>query len=236
MQIKDLDATIIGVSEEMKEKLGSEGMLEILKEDNPMNTERNSPALLDDFEWPEFDQLCNKFKRIKEWPLLWETFAEYYEIQAYSIEALLNELRKEQLLELARQYSVNIKKSLKREIIIKSLVNIIPEQDGANILAIVNKFWKPMYVRAKWSFLRRSLSMQAYHSAVLNEYEDDETEIETEIRVKWWARLDDKVCSLCSSLHGKIFTEAELQKMMLPCPNCRCDLYTYRQQDNREDV
>lgn len=231
-EINNLEIPTTSVSQETKANIRTEVAFGILKGENPRTTERKSRAILEDFEWPEFDQWCNNFMRINEWPPLWETVGAFHEIQAYPIEALLNELRKEQLLQLAKQYSATARKSHKKEMIIKLLVDIIPEQDRTTILTLVNKLWKPRYLREKRFLLIHMLSNQAFKSAALSEFEAAEKVIGLEVKVQWWSAGDERVCSICASRHGKIYTRAEAQKIMVACPNCRCAFLPHIQEDN----
>lgn len=237
-EIENLEIPIRGISGETKAKLKNELAFGILKGENPRATERRIGVILNDFEWLEFDQLCNKFMSMNEWPPLWETVAAYHKMQTYPIEALLHELRKEELVELAECYSVNIEKCDKKKIIIKSLANVIPDRDRANILTLVNKIWKPRYLREKRFLLTHTLSNQAFRSAAVSEFDAAERVLDEEIKVQWWTARDGRVCSICASRHGKIYTKAEVQELTEPCLNCRCAqlpyLESWKELNNKE--
>jgi SPP1 gp7 family putative phage head morphogenesis protein len=231
-EVNKLEIPLTDVSQETKANLRTEVAFGILKGENARATERKTREVLkdDDFEWPEFDQWCSKFMSTNEWPIFWETIAAYHKIQAYPVDALLYELRKDQLLELAREYSVNARKSHNKEMIIRLLLNIISEQDRAKILALVNKLWKPRYLQEKRFFLTQMISSQAFHSAALNEFEAAERVIGEEVKVQWWTARDDRVCSICRYRHGKIYTQAEAQKIIAHPPKCfycRCALLPF---------
>ncbi len=226
-EVERFEIPIAGVSQETIAKLKAEVTLGVLKGESPRATERQTRDFLEDFEWPEFDQLCNKLISTDEWPPFLEIVSSYYAIQTFPIEQLLKELKKEQLLQLSREYSVNAKKHHTRDAIIKSLVNIIPEQDRVKILTLVNEKWKPRYLREKRYLLIHMLTMDAYHDATLSEFEAAEKVIGLPIKVQWWTAKDACVCSICSSLHGKIYTREEIREMGVPHPGCRCCLLSY---------
>ena len=231
-EIDKLEIPLADVSEGTKTNLRTEVAFGILKGENARATERKTRAVLedDDFKWPEFDQWCSNFMVTNEWPAFWDTIAVYHKIQAHPISTLLYELTKDQLLELAKTYSVNAKKSHKKEMIIKSLDKAIPNQDRGTILTLVNKVWKPRYLREKRFFLTQMISSQAFHVAALDEFDAAESVIGKEIKIQWWTARDDRVCSICRSRHGKIYTRAEVQKLMAYAPKCfccRCALLPY---------
>lgn len=215
-EIKKLDIPIKGISEEAKEKLRTEIMLGTLRGENPRDTERKTREFLGDFVWPEFDEWCNKFKSMNEWPPLWETIAEYIYLQEYPIEALLEELAKEQLLQLSEEYSANAKKSLKKELIIEILVKVIPEQDRNKILAIVNQAWLPRYQREKRFLLTHSLEFSATSLKRVKEQYENDGYIEIGIA--------PDSCSICQQKAKKKLKVAVLTEKDIPPfhPGCRC--------------
>lgn len=211
-----MDIPIKGISEETKERLRTEIMLGTLKGENPRDTERKIRDFLDDFEWPEFDEWCRKFKSMNEWPPLWDTIAEYIYLQGYPIEALLEELTKDQLMQLSIEYSANAKKSHKKELIIESLVKKIPEQDRQKILAIVNQEWKPKHLREKRFLLTHSLEFSATSLKRIEEQYGNDEYIEIGIA--------PDSCSICQQKAKKKFKVATLTEKDIPPfhPGCRC--------------
>jgi len=227
-EVDRFEIPIAGVSKETIAKLKTEVTLGILKGENPRATERQTRDSLEDFEWPEFDQLCNEFILTNGWPPFMYMISAYYEIQESSIEQLLKELKKGQLLQLAREYSVNAKKSQTRAIIIKLLADVIPEQGGLKILELVNEKWTPIYLREKRYLLIHMLTMEAYWDGALSEYEAAERVIgDVVIKVQWWTARDEYVCPVCAARHGNIFTRSEVKKIGVPHPGCRCALLPY---------
>lgn len=215
-EIKKLDIPIKGISDEAKEKLRTEIMLGTLKGESPKDTERRTRDFLDDFEWAEFDEWCNKFKSMDEWPPLWDTIAEYIYLQEYPIKSLLEELTKDHLMQLSNEYSANAKKSHKKELIIESLVKIIPEQDRNKILAIVNQEWKPRYLREKRFLLMHSLEFSATSlKRIKEQYENDEY---IEIGIT------PDSCAICQQKAKKKLKVAALTEKDIPPfhPGCRC--------------
>lgn len=215
-EMAKLDIPIKGISEEAKKKLRTEIMLGTLKGENPRDTERRTRDFLDDFEWPEFDEWCSKFTSMDEWPPLWDTIAEYISMQDYPIEALLQELTKDQLMQLSEEYSANAKKSHKKELIIESLVKIIPEQDSHKILAFVNQEWKPRYLREKRFLLLHSLEFSATSlKRIKEQYKNDEY---IEIGIT------PDSCSICQKKAKKKLKVATLTEKDIPPfhPGCRC--------------
>jgi SPP1 gp7 family putative phage head morphogenesis protein len=231
-EVNKLDIPLNDVSQETKAKLRNEVAFGILKGQNARATEREIREVFegDDFDWPEFDQWCSKFTSTNEWPIFWETIAAYHEIQVAPVDTLLHELTKAQLLDLAKSYSIKIKKSHNKGIIIASLLGTISEQHRATILALVNKKWKPRYLREKRFLLSQMISSQAFHAAAFEEFQAAENIIGKEIKVQWWTARDDMVCSICRARHGKIYTQAEAHKLLEQppkCFSCRCALLPY---------
>jgi hypothetical protein len=215
-EIKKLDIPIKGISDEAKEELRTEIMLGTLKGENPKDTERRTRDFLDDFEWAEFDEWCSKFKLMDEWPPLWDTIAEYIYLQEYPIKSLLEELTKDHLMQLSNEYSANAKKSHKKELIIESLVKIIPEQDRNKILAIVNQEWKPKYLREKRFLLMHSLEFLATSLKRIKEQYENNEYIEIGIT--------PDSCSICQQKVKKKLKVATLTEKDIPPfhPGCRC--------------
>lgn len=220
-EIMKLDIPIKSISQETKRKLRTEVASGALKGENPRDTERKTRAFLEDFEWPEFDQWCNKFTSMNEWPPLWETIAAYFEIQKYSIEELLNELKKEHLLQLSNEYSVTAKKSHKKEIIIKLLVKAIPEEDREKILALVNKIWKPRYLREKRFLLTHTLGFSSAFSNLKKELKSLEA---LSIKIEYIEIMTADSCSICmEKAKGKIKVATLIESDIPPFhPGCRC--------------
>ncbi len=216
LEMKKMDIPIKGISDETKEKLRIELMLGTLKGENPINTERKTREFLQDFEWQEFDKWCLIFKEKGEWPPLWDDIAEYFFMQEYPIEILLHFLKKEHLLQLATDYSVEMKKSLKKEDMISTLHIAMPETDREKILAIVKELWMPRYLREKRFLLLHTLEFSATSlKRIKEQYGSDEY---IEIAITPYS------CSICKQKEKKKLKVSTLKQDDLPPfhPGCRC--------------
>jgi SPP1 gp7 family putative phage head morphogenesis protein len=71
------------------------------------------------------------------------------------------------------------------------------------------------------TLLARTEIIRAHHVATINRYED--LEIETVVvQAEWLATKDGRVCAICASRNGKIFTLEQVRAMIPVHPQCRC--------------
>lgn len=117
---------------------------------------------------------------------------------------------------LARKIASTIKSSNLGELGIKdSLGRFIPAARRAELIA-------------------RTETIRAHHLATIQEYRNWGL-LDIVVKGEFWTAGDDRVCSKCASLHGKIFTLDEIEPMIPVHPLCRCialpyieDLQKYR--------
>ena len=80
---------------------------------------------------------------------------------------------------------------------------------------------------ARAKLIARTETIYALNSAALSEYAAAEQVIGKPILAQWWTAMDERVCSICGPRHGKIYTQAAVQAIMVPHPLCRCSILPY---------
>jgi SPP1 gp7 family putative phage head morphogenesis protein len=79
--------------------------------------------------------------------------------------------------------------------------------------------WIPAKRRAE--ILARTEIIRAHHVATIQEYRNWGV-VGVHVKAEWATAGDDRVCSECASLEGKIFTLDEIEPMLPLHPQCRC--------------
>jgi SPP1 gp7 family putative phage head morphogenesis protein len=74
--------------------------------------------------------------------------------------------------------------------------------------------------------LARTEIIRAHHIATIQEYRNWGVEGIT-VKGEWKTAGDDRVCSKCEQLEGKIFTLDEIEPMIPLHPLCRCIALPY---------
>lgn len=69
--------------------------------------------------------------------------------------------------------------------------------------------------------LARTEIVRAHHLAMIQEYKNWEV-FNVFVKAEWMTAEDDRVCTKCASLQGKIFTLEEIMNLIPYHPNCRC--------------
>ena len=69
--------------------------------------------------------------------------------------------------------------------------------------------------------LARTETIRAHHVATINTYREAGVE-GVSVLAEWSTAGDDRVCSICESLEGKVFTLDEIEGMIPAHPQCRC--------------
>lgn len=82
----------------------------------------------------------------------------------------------------------------------------------------------PALTRAK--MMARTEMIRAFHLAAIQEYRNWGVEGVT-VMAEWMTAQDEKVCSQCLALQGKIFSLDEIEPMIPLHPNCRCIALPY---------
>lgn len=77
----------------------------------------------------------------------------------------------------------------------------------------------PAERRAK--ILARTEIIRAHHLATIQTYRDWAVE-EVIVKAEWSTARDDRVCSICAPLDGKVFELDEIEGMIPRHPQCRC--------------
>ena len=95
------------------------------------------------------------------------------------------------------------------------------EGQNPNILArrINDRVDKIGIVRAK--ILARTEVIRAHHTATIQEYMNWDV-VGVKVLAEWSTAGDNRVCSLCKPLQGKIYTLDEILPMIPRHPQCRC--------------
>lgn len=215
-QLKQLEIPIQDVPDDVITNFRVELMLGTLKGENVKDTERRTRDIIDDFKWPEFDDWCIKYKTAGDWPPLWDVIADYTYLQEASIDVLLQELTKQQLLSLSKEYAVQVKKSAKKDELINVIAPSIPENQKRNILDIVNLKWKPRYLRKKRFLLLHTVSFRS----TSKERIDDKYSKDKFIRI---SSTPDS-CTFCKSKAVEKLKVSGIKKDDIPPfhPGCRC--------------
>lgn len=227
-EAKSIEIPIKDLPNEKKSKIQTEVAFGLLKGENRVQIERHLREDLEDFEWIEFENLCDIFENLNQWPPTWGVIKQFYEIQKYPIESLLYEMKKYELLKLAEKYSADVKPRYLKSTIIKSLKRKIPMEDKEKILELVNIKWKHKYLQAKRSTFTGMIAIRSQKLAELQGYKSLQKIIGEEIKVQWWSACDGRECSVCASRHGKIYTLEEASKILIPpCLGCRCCFLPY---------
>ena len=185
----------------------------------PRDTERKLRDVVDDFDWPEFDQWCARFKQSGEWPYLWDDVAEYCDLQEARIDALLEMLKKDALIELAGLAKVTIKKSWTKPNIIAALLAAKPPLDRQMVMEKVDKIWKPRYLRGKRFLFTHTTECREHTKEQLTRFRSLDFVSTVEI-----VGTDD--CPICKRMAGKKISLRSATPDKLPPyhPGCRCTI------------
>lgn len=69
--------------------------------------------------------------------------------------------------------------------------------------------------------IARTEMMRAHHNASIDIYEAARVE-GVKVKAEWLTAGDERVCPICASLEGKVFTLEEVRPMIPVHPSCRC--------------
>jgi SPP1 gp7 family putative phage head morphogenesis protein len=74
--------------------------------------------------------------------------------------------------------------------------------------------------------LARTEIIRAHHLGTIQEYRNQGL-LNIVVKAEWKTAGDDRVCTKCASLEGKVFTLDEIEPMIPAHPNCRCIALPY---------
>ena len=93
--------------------------------------------------------------------------------------------------------------------------------DGADKLGITDTLGRFIPAKQRAMMLARTEIIRAHHQAMIQEYRNWAVE-GVYVKGEWLTAGDDRVCSRCKQLEGKIFTLDEIEGMIPYHPQCRC--------------
>jgi SPP1 gp7 family putative phage head morphogenesis protein len=97
---------------------------------------------------------------------------------------------------------------------------------GIGTLGITDKLGRFIPAERRAMLLARTEIIRAFHLATIQEYRNWGLE-GIYVQAEWWTAGDDRVCTKCAALQGKIFTLDEIEGMIPYHPNCRCIALPY---------
>jgi len=97
---------------------------------------------------------------------------------------------------------------------------------GLGDLGITDKLGRFIPAEVRAVTLARTEIIRAHHLATIQEYRNWGIE-GVQVMAEWMTAGDDRVCEICNSLQGKIFTLDEIEGMIPKHPNCRCIALPY---------
>jgi SPP1 gp7 family putative phage head morphogenesis protein len=93
--------------------------------------------------------------------------------------------------------------------------------EGIDRLGITDTLGRFIPARRRAEMLARTEVIRSFHQATIQEYRNWGLE-GVVVKGEWKTVGDDRVCSICESLEGKIFTLDEIEPMIPLHPQCRC--------------
>jgi len=102
----------------------------------------------------------------------------------------------------------------------RRLVSVI-NGSGAGDLGITDTLGRYIPARRRADLLARTELIRAHHMANIQEYKNWGA-VGVEVVAEWATAGDERVCSECSSLEGKVFSLQEIEHMIPRHPLCRC--------------
>jgi SPP1 gp7 family putative phage head morphogenesis protein len=92
---------------------------------------------------------------------------------------------------------------------------------GADRLGITDTIGRFIPAKRRAMILARTEIIRAHHLATIQEYRNWGL-LNIKVKGEFTTAGDDRVCSRCASLDGKIFTLDEIENMIPQHPDCRC--------------
>jgi hypothetical protein len=214
-----LSSDFPGISKEIKDRI-----VEIMRSSAYARAEAVEDELrkvvLTDFEWPEFDAWCKVFEKNDDWPYFWGDIAYYKEpTDNLSNEDLLDALHRNQLLSLADEYGVKVKKSISKKELVKVLGEPIPSEGRQFVIDTIDRIAFPKYLKAK-------LFLLGWHLKYCNEYAMKNVKKKYPAYAAKYVRIEtlSLSCSVCRKHAGRKLLIADLTRKDLPPFHigCRC--------------
>lgn len=97
---------------------------------------------------------------------------------------------------------------------------------GLGTLGITDKLGRFIPAEVRAEMLARTEIIRAFHLATIQEYRNWGL-LKIKVKGEWKTAGDDRVCSRCASLEGKLFTLDEIEPMIPLHPQCRCIALPY---------
>ena len=97
---------------------------------------------------------------------------------------------------------------------------------GADKLGITDTLGRVIPARRRATMLARTEIIRAHHMATIQEYRNWALE-GVIVKGEWMTAGDERVCTRCEALQGKIFTLDEIEPLIPLHPQCRCIALPY---------
>jgi|ADurb_Cas_03_Slu_FD_contig_123_35910_length_3398_multi_3_in_1_out_1_2 SPP1 gp7 family putative phage head morphogenesis protein len=97
---------------------------------------------------------------------------------------------------------------------------------GMGDLGITDTLGRFIPAARRAEILARTEIIRAHHLGTIQEYRNQGL-LNIVVKAEWKTAGDDRVCSKCASLEGKVFTLDEIEPMIPQHPQCRCIALPY---------
>jgi len=120
------------------------------------------------------------------------------------------------------------------KLLARKLVSAI---DGTNAgtLGTTDSIGRFIPAKRRAEILARTEIIRAHHQATIQEYRNWAAE-DVVVQAEFQTAGDDRVCSVCASLQGKIFSLDAIQNMIPVHPQCRCIALPTLPDENLEEI
>lgn len=102
----------------------------------------------------------------------------------------------------------------------RKLIAVI-DGTGAGTLGITDSLGRFIPAQRRAAIMARTEVIRAHHQATIQEYKNWGVE-GVVVQAEWKTAGDERVCAVCESFEGMVFTLAEIQNMIPIHPQCRC--------------
>ncbi|MDL1938512.1 MAG: hypothetical protein HUU09_08185 [Candidatus Jettenia caeni] len=228
---KHITAAGTNLTPDIFQKVIEEVSHSLAKGENPKNCKAKN-YIPDNFTWDKYDEWYKKFYDAGEWPALWEAAYDYFafemECEDLSINELLHQLDKNELLLLAEQFNIKKVTSKSKKFIQDSLLNVIKPDDKETRNIIYSKIKELLYakmIREKKYLYQHTLMSIASQTQKRDDWKENDV-----TKVEFSPALD--TCSFCEELSG-VYT---INKIPISGkdthPGCRCSFSTHDENSN----
>ena len=111
----------------------------------------------------------------------------------------------------------------------RKLVSTI-DGTGMGELGLTDTLGRFMPAQRRAQIMARTEIIRAHHQATIQEYKNWGVE-GVVVKAEWSTAGDERVCAVCESLQGSVWTLAEIQNAIPQHPQCRCVALPYRKGD-----